>query len=78
MPVLRIFLTGVLKVAHLLLLLLVSVFGAPNAGIVKALDSLRNAFRAGLQRAAASRLIVPQQTPASAETSYRGDRSRND
>ncbi len=60
MPVLTIFWTGVLKVAHLLLLFLVSVLGAPNAEIEKALASWRTAFRAGFQQTTDARLIVPR------------------
>ena len=61
MPVLRGFFSGVLKVAHLLLLVLVSVLGAPNAEIDGATDSLRSAFRVAVQQTPAGRLYVPQQ-----------------
>ena len=53
------FLAGILKVAHLLLLLLVSVLGAPNAEIEKVLSAFRNAFRTGIAQNAEARLNVP-------------------
>ena len=51
---------GIVKVAHLLLLLLVAVLGAPDAEIDKLRTSLRTAFRTSLLQNPTALLNVPR------------------